>query len=186
MEPDAKNPWTPLMWASYQGKAEEVAKSLSEGADVAWTSPVDASQPLYWAARQGHAAAAELLLNAGASMAAATVQGWTPLMAACYNGHLDVVRLLLSRGCDVEGRDGEGRTALYFAVRYKRPTVEKTLLQHGADSRSVIGSLASSYRSQLGFGASCHGRARTGGRRPAVLNNVSPSCLKVLEVSVDN
>ncbi len=50
-------------------------------------------------------------------MAAACLQGWSPLMSAASAGHEDVVKLLLSLGADLQMANNQGRTSLHYAVR---------------------------------------------------------------------
>ena len=56
----------------------------------------------YWAASDGQDAIIRLLLDAGASVNAADLDGWTPLHFASENGQEETVNLLLDRGADID------------------------------------------------------------------------------------
>lgn len=71
--------------------------------------------PLHWAAHGGHEAAATLLLQRGASVAAANGEGWTPLHYAACAGHGAVVALLLRSGADPDTPNAAGRSPLAMA-----------------------------------------------------------------------
>ncbi|KAH9204233.1 ankyrin repeat-containing domain protein, partial [Leptodontidium sp. 2 PMI_412] len=53
-----------------------------------------------------------VLLEQGADVKAADLDGWTPLHGASSNGHVEVVRVLLKQGADVKAADLSGWTPL--------------------------------------------------------------------------
>ena len=59
----------------------------------------------------------ELLLDAGASVKAVAMGGWTPLHSAAATGRHDAVMVLLRAGASTEARDGKGRTAHNLATQ---------------------------------------------------------------------
>ena len=75
--------------------------------------------PLLYAARDGRAAAARRLLDAGADVELAEVNGIRPLLMSLLNNNLDVARLLLAQRANVNGDDFWGRTPLWAAVEYR-------------------------------------------------------------------
>jgi ankyrin repeat protein len=75
--------------------------------------------PLLYAARDGRPDAARLLVDAGADLEQADVNGIRPLLMAVLNNHLDVARLLLARGANVNADDFWGRSPLWAAVEYR-------------------------------------------------------------------
>ena len=75
--------------------------------------------PLLYAARDGRTAAARRLLEAGADVELADVNGIRPLLMSLLNSNLDVARLLLAKQANVNGDDFWGRTPLWAAVEYR-------------------------------------------------------------------
>lgn len=76
------------------------------------------------------------LLDAGADVNAADLDGATPLMFAAQRDSVDVVQLLLDAGSDVNAVDAKGETALFGAVRNTTPAaaaIMRLLRDHGAD-----------------------------------------------------
>jgi ankyrin len=82
--------------------------------------------PLLYAARDGRVEAARRLLEAGADIELADVNGIRPLLMAVINNQLDVARLLLSKGAAVNADDFWGRTPLWAAVEYRNLDMDNT------------------------------------------------------------
>jgi ankyrin repeat protein len=70
---------------------------------------------LVYAAGMGHTKVVEQLLNAGALIDAAYIDGLTPLMWAAGQGHSETVRLLLSKGANKILKDERGLIAWEIA-----------------------------------------------------------------------
>ena len=75
--------------------------------------------PLLYAARDGRTEAARRLLDAGADVELAEVNGIRPLLMSLLNNNLGVARLLLAKKANVNGDDFWGRTPLWAAVEYR-------------------------------------------------------------------
>jgi uncharacterized protein len=71
---------------------------------------------MHFAARQRDLESAKLLLAAGASINAVTVDGWTPLLIATQNRHYRLGAYLLEHGADPNLANGKGWTNLYLAT----------------------------------------------------------------------
>ena len=93
----------------------------------------DGSTALHWAVHRNRADIAALLIEAGASVAAANRYGVQPLSLACTNGNPALVELLLDAGADPNTALAEGETALMTAARTGVAQVVDLLLAHGAD-----------------------------------------------------
>ncbi|XP_044764260.1 ankyrin repeat domain-containing protein 50-like isoform X2 [Coccinella septempunctata] len=88
---------------------------------------------LHVAARLGQTEVVKVLLEAGAGVDEADIDGWTPLRAAAWGGHTEVVELLVKHGCTLDSVDAENRTALRAAAWSGHEEIVKILLQHGAE-----------------------------------------------------
>jgi ankyrin repeat protein len=138
-EIDAREDWhgqTALMWAVSQQHAALIPLLVERGANInaisaleVWERqitdeprekwlPPGGMNALMFAAREGCLTCIEPLLDAGASIDAATATGITPLLGAIINGYYDVAWLLVQRGANVNLNDETNRSPLYAAVHF--------------------------------------------------------------------
>lgn len=96
---------------------------------------------LLLASSEGHLTVVEALIDAGASVTMAAVDGETALHAAARMGHDLVVQRLAQAGADVNARDEDGSTPLHIAAwNAQAPTIERLLgLGARADARDHDG-----------------------------------------------
>ena len=120
--------------AAMRGDLGRVRELLERGADPNEAQP-DGMSGLHWAAQRGDAAMADLLLDAGASVAAVTRLGsYTPLHLAAEGGYGAVVEQLLEAGADPAARTSTGgATALHLAAGAGSGEAVTALLDAGAD-----------------------------------------------------
>ena len=82
------------------------------------------------------------LINAGADIHFAGINGWTPLHMAAARGHAEKVKLLITAGADLNQRKDidAHETPLLEAAFMGQPETVKLLLENGADAslRDVI------------------------------------------------
>lgn len=123
-----------LMRAVQKNDVAAVRALIAKGTDVdALESNGDA--PLVMAAYLGHDAIVELLLEAGADVAAVDPgMKATALHAAAYAGRTGAARLLIAHGIDID-RQGpvNGYTALHDAIWQNHVETAKAIIEAGAD-----------------------------------------------------
>jgi hypothetical protein len=88
--------------------------------------------PLWWAASDGLLERVAELVENGADVNAADVDGETALHAAARWGHAAVVQRLLAAGADPRARALYGTTPLHLACRELRDEAVRAMLDHGA------------------------------------------------------
>lgn len=115
-----------LIAASYAGSLPFVDLLLKQGAKHEPTDRLHKSALVY-AAGMGHSAVAERLLEAGAPIDLAPVDGLTPLMWAAGQGHAHTVKLFLAKGANPLLKDERGLTALDMAIQAKHPDIAALL-----------------------------------------------------------
>ena len=111
------NGLTPLIWAAGIGKPESVKLILERKPDLNVTDGVTGDTALMRAVRSGKTESVKLLIEAGANVATANRQGFTPVQMAAMNGNLEKVKLLVDAKADLSGTDANGRTPLDLATR---------------------------------------------------------------------
>ena len=128
---------SPVADASMHGDHDAVRALLRQGADVS-AAQGDGMTALHWAAEHGDAELADILLYAGANVAAVTRIGeYTPLHLASRTGSPAVVRALLKAGAGVAVRTSTtGVTPLHLAAEAGNTEVVATLLEAGADANA--------------------------------------------------
>jgi ankyrin repeat protein len=129
----ASQPLTPVSDAVRRGDATTLRTLLKEGADVN-AAEGDGTTALHWAAVTGNLDITEVLLRAGASVAAKTrLGGASPLLLAAENGHATVVQALLRAGADPHSSDTSGTTALMLAAGAGDAAALQHLIASNAD-----------------------------------------------------
>ena len=120
--------------AALKGDREAVRALLRQGADVS-AAKGDGMTALHFAAERGDAAMTEMLVYAGANVAAVTRIGqYTPLHLASRAGNAVVVQALIKAGADVSAKTTtSGVTPLHLAAAAGNGAVVGVLLDHGAD-----------------------------------------------------
>src|SRR5262245_44466227 len=125
---------SPVADSAMRGDKDALRDLLKQGADVG-AAQGDGMTALHWAAERGDAAMAEMLVYAGANVAAVTRIGqYTPLQLASRSGSAAVVAALLKAGADPSARSTTtGVTALHLAASAGNADVVRQLLDAGAD-----------------------------------------------------
>jgi ankyrin repeat protein len=97
------------------------------------TRSTDGATALHWAAHTDNLDAADLLLDAGADVAATNRYGVTPLALASLNGNAAMIERLLDAGADPGTTQPGGETVLMTAARTGLVEAVVVLLNRGAD-----------------------------------------------------
>ena len=105
---------TPLHVAA-NGHYEQTVLFVEHGANVNSATIGHHETPLYIAVQQQHAHIARYLIEHGATVDAATRQGWTPLFDAAASD-VELTRLILDRGHDINHKTRKGRTPILHAL----------------------------------------------------------------------
>ena len=131
--------------------------------------------PLILATQKGHTATATLLLDHGAVVAAAAINGMTALLWAAHNGHAQTAVLLLDRGTDVAAMGSGGRTALWCAAAGGHTQTAAVLAFFGAEAspehrhqQSILAVLHSWCRLRIAAACRLHGLLRRALRSGAI------------------
>src|SRR5262245_28988991 len=127
----------PVADAALRGDRDAMRTLLKQGADVN-TPRGDGMSALHFAAERGDAETTEMLLYAGANVAAVTRIGqYTPLHLASQAGNAGVVKALLKAGAAVSAKaTTTGVTPLHLAATSGNVDVVAALLDAGADANA--------------------------------------------------
>ncbi len=119
--------------AAMNGDRGTVQSLLKQKIDV--NAPQgDGTTALHWAAFKDDLEIAQMLIQAGASVKAATRNGaLTPLVMAARNGSAPMVDLLLKAGADPNTTSANGTTVLMQAAVAGNPDAIRLLLEKGAN-----------------------------------------------------
>ena len=125
---------SPVADAASRGDVAAVKQLLQDGADVN-AAMGDGMTALHWAAERGNLELTNILVYAGANVAAVTRVGqYTPLHVAARTGNAAIVKALLDAGAPADARTvPSGATALHLASTAGSVEAISTLLDNGAD-----------------------------------------------------
>lgn len=129
---------SPIADAAMRGDKAAVRDLLKQGADVNGAQG-DGMSALHWAAERGDAELADMLIYAGANIAAVTRIGqYTPLHLAAKSGSAALAKTLLKAGADVNARStNSGVSPLHMAASSGSAEIINILLDAKADINAV-------------------------------------------------
>ena len=102
---------------------------------------------------------ATVLLDAGADVNLAAVNGITPLMAASFGGHDDIARRLLAQGANARAVDRLQKTAMTYAAGEGRTAIVGMLVTAGVDPNEAYANDLTALMWAAGFGRTATVRA---------------------------
>lgn len=115
---------------------------------------------------------AALMLDAGADVNLAAINGITPLMAAAYGGHNEMVKRLLKQGANPSALDRLQKNAMTYAAGEGRTEVVVTLLSTGVNPNAVYANDLTALMWAAGFGKTDTVRALlAAGANPSLKDN---------------
>lgn len=120
----------------------------------------------------GQSSIASLLLDLGAKLNEANLEGNSALIAAAYHGKTDLARLLVEKGADLEQRNAQGFTALLVAATQGYAAILTLLLSKGADINATDRVNVRLLSRFLSFYASAHLQGNTALHCAAYRNHV--------------
>lgn len=124
---------TPLMYASQEGRADNVATLLAGGADLNASDDEGTTSLLYASRKSANEAVVTALLAAGAGVDAHEDDGRTPLFEAACHGVLAIARALLAAGADVHRTCTPSKAVpLHLAAQEEAVEMVALLLEAGA------------------------------------------------------
>ena len=125
---------SPVADAAMRGDVTAIRALLKEGADVN-AARGDGMSALHWAAERGNAELADMLVHAGANVAAVTRIGqYTPLHVAARAGSDAVAGVLLKAGAAVDAKAvPSGATPLHLAASAGSAAIVTRLIDGGAN-----------------------------------------------------
>ena len=91
-----------------------------------------ATRPLFAAAKNGKPDTARALIERGAEVNHAKLNGFTPLIGAAGEGHADAVAVLLENGADANQRENNGVTPVFAASEEGHAKALAVLIENGA------------------------------------------------------
>eukprot|EP01105_Mastigella_eilhardi_P019261 TRINITY_DN4521_c0_g1_i5.p1 TRINITY_DN4521_c0_g1~~TRINITY_DN4521_c0_g1_i5.p1 ORF type:complete len:1061 (-),score=249.46 TRINITY_DN4521_c0_g1_i5:52-3135(-) len=132
----SRSGFTPLHYASKEGRADAVRYIVSHVGDADQCSREEKKTALHVAASSDERVVATELIRAGSNVNSADAHGVTPLMAAAQSGCADMAKLLMLQNADPSHRDENGKSALHHAVQSGNiPTV--TVVAAGGAARGL-------------------------------------------------
>ncbi|KAB8343057.1 hypothetical protein FH972_022651 [Carpinus fangiana] len=136
---------TPLWWATLSQQVAAVSVLIQYGANLETRVRLDASlessspqgATVLWKAMTTHnSKLVRLLLENGADVNCAGVNGTLPMHWAAGKGNLVAVTMLLEYDAESESANDDGWTALHFAARYGQKRVGQLLIRCGANDKA--------------------------------------------------
>lgn len=132
----AKNGWSPLLYACYHGHPEVIQKLLSQNARVDVFDEAGRAS-LHLAAELGHENVVKLLLENNAFVNVRNKAGLTPLHLAAGKGYNNMVTSLIKDGALIDALSLIKQTPLHLAAESGQLQVCQTLLQLKADVNAL-------------------------------------------------
>jgi len=147
-----------FLMAARNADAAALARELAAGAAVNSRNRLGESA-LVIVLKKDRVDLANVLIDAGADVNLAAVNGITPLMAAAYGGHDAIVKRLLAKGADIRAVDRLQKNAMVYAAGEGHTEVVMTLVGAGMAPNDVYANDLTPLMWAAGFGKTATVRA---------------------------
>lgn len=128
--------FTPLNFASLEGKTDIVKYLVEKGADIN-TRDREGSNPLQNAAIKGYFDIVKILVEKGSDVNYKDDNDVTPLHFACMSGNYELVKYLIDKGANVRAVSKAGREPIFEAAWGGNLEMLKFLESKGADLKGI-------------------------------------------------
>jgi ankyrin repeat protein len=123
--------YTPLHYASYNGKLQIAKYLIENGADIN-VQTLDLYTPLHFAIKYGHVNLAKYLIEQGADINLQTYKKEAAIHISIAKGLYSLSKLLIDKGADLT-MSAEHGTPLHYAEMYGDLKIAKHLIKNGSD-----------------------------------------------------
>jgi len=147
-----------FLMAARNADAAALARELAAGAAVNSRNRLGESA-LVIVLKKDRVDLANVLIDAGADVNLAAVNGITPLMAAAYGGHDAIVKRLLAKGADIRAVDRLQKNAMVYAAGEGHTEVVMVLIAAGMAPNDVYANDLTPLMWAAGFGKTATVRA---------------------------
>ncbi|KAJ6123241.1 hypothetical protein N7512_005706, partial [Penicillium capsulatum] len=135
--PSSGSPPSPLYHAAFLGLPKTVDFLIQNRQHNPDEKGVRGQTALGVACENNHHEAAKTLIDFGADLNMADIDGSAPVHVACRNGHVELVRLLLRRNADISLKNSHGWTPLHIASNRGYREICELLLQDDSEIEPV-------------------------------------------------
>lgn len=113
LKKENKSEWTPVHWASRNGKLK-IIKILSSHVDLNLCDKKN-SQAIHVACKFGHSSVVQYLVDKGVDLETKNNLGDTPIHFACYFNYTSIVKILIKKRINLEEKDKLGKLPIHIA-----------------------------------------------------------------------
>lgn len=127
-----------LIIATKKGLHKVFVHLLSQGADLATTSPKTKRQPIHIAARYGDLGILDAIIDKGVDANQEAIYKEVPLHLAIKSLFLPSVKYLIEKGANINAKDKSGKTRLDITRKTSSRRIIDLLVKSGAKSADEL------------------------------------------------
>ncbi|KAJ9263074.1 hypothetical protein DTO195F2_3052 [Paecilomyces variotii] len=124
---------TPLVFAAFAGHTQIVNMLLEYGAHIEAREHKANFAALNAATDNNNLAVVKLLVEKGAYIDPASLDGMTPLLLAVSKGNIEIAKFLIEHGANMNAQNDSGYTPLMLAIEKHETSIASELLRRGCD-----------------------------------------------------